>query len=176
MPHADGGAMPSAGSNHRTGRRRPRAAASVSGADQPLTLWSVARTRTPTSCHGTSASGEQRAVGVERGLTAEVGVEHRGGGLDFPAADHVDEPGHGFALIDRVGDHAFGAGGEPHRVQGGGVGNALSARAVRGGSRGRRRELSAVVTLPSFVLRWVVAVAGGGGGGGGGGRGGCPGR
>src|SRR5689334_7423981 len=90
----------------------------------------VARTRTPTACRGRPASGEQRAVSVERGLAAEVGIEHRGGGLDFAAVDHVDEPGHGFALIDRVGDHAFSAGGEPHRIEGGVVGDAVGARVV----------------------------------------------
>ena len=82
MANAAASAMPSAGSNHRTGRRRPRAAASISGANQPFTLWSrprrrrmgcctargfrhlrvgsdgtshgpiVARTRTPTACRG----------------------------------------------------------------------------------------------------------------------------
>src|SRR5689334_2617656 len=90
----------------------------------------VARTRTPRACRGMLASGEQRAVSVERGLAAEVGIEHRGGGLDFAAADHVDEPGHGFALVDRVGNHAFGAGGEPHRIEGGIIGDAVGACVV----------------------------------------------
>ena len=36
--NAAASAMPSAGSNHRAGRRRPRAAASISGASQPRTL------------------------------------------------------------------------------------------------------------------------------------------
>src|SRR6516165_7324758 len=112
MTNAAASAMPSAGSNHRAGRRRPRAAASINGADQPLTL------------------REQCAVSVERGLAAEVGEEHRGGGLDFAAADQVDQPGHGLALVDRVGDHPFGAGGQPHRVQGGVVGDAVGARVV----------------------------------------------
>jgi non-heme chloroperoxidase len=76
------------------------------------------------------ASGEQCAVGVERGLAAEVGVEHRGGGVDFAAADQADQPGHRLALVDRVGDHAFGAGGEPHRIEGGVVGDAVGARMV----------------------------------------------
>src|SRR5881392_3267126 len=83
----------------------------------------VARTRTPAARRAMPASGEQRAVSVERGLAAEVGVEHRGGRLDVAAADHVDEPGHGLALIDRVSDHAFGAGGEPHRIEGGIIGD-----------------------------------------------------
>ena len=34
--NAAASAMPSAGSSHREGRRRPRAAASISGADKPL--------------------------------------------------------------------------------------------------------------------------------------------
>src|SRR5580704_5099863 len=37
--NAAASAIPSAGSNHRAGRRRPRAAASLSGASQPRTLW-----------------------------------------------------------------------------------------------------------------------------------------
>src|SRR5215472_6984683 len=143
MANAAASAMPSAGSNHRTGRRRPRAAASINGANQPLTLRTGPRRRrrdiarphcrTDADADGVPrmpASGEQRAVGVERGLAAEVGVEHRGGGLDFAAADQVDEPGHGLALINRVGDHPFGTGGEPHRVQGGVVGDAVGARVV----------------------------------------------
>jgi len=68
--NAAASAMPIAGSNHRTGRRRPRAAASISGANQPFTLWSgprgtshdliVARTRRPTACRRTGACQGRR--------------------------------------------------------------------------------------------------------------------
>ena len=37
---------------------------------------------------------EQGAVGVERGLAAQVRVEHGGGRLDVAAADQIDEPCH----------------------------------------------------------------------------------
>src|SRR5689334_4331945 len=90
----------------------------------------VARTRTPAACRRMPASGEQGAVSVERGLAEEVGMERRGGGLAVGGADHVDGPGNGFALIGRIGNHAFGAGGEPHRIEGGIIGDAVGARVV----------------------------------------------
>ena len=40
-------------------------------------------------------------------LAPEMGVEHCGVGLDFAAADQVDQPGHGLALVDRVEDDAL---------------------------------------------------------------------
>src|ERR1700728_339378 len=75
-------------------------------------------------------SREQGAVRVDRGLPAEMGVEHGGVGRYLPAADQVDEGGHGLALVDRVGDHALGPRGEPHRVEGGGVRDAVDAGVV----------------------------------------------
>src|SRR5579862_549158 len=62
-------------------------------------------------------SAEQGAVRVERGLAAEVGVEHGGVLVDPAGADQVDEPGHRLALVHRVDDHAFQATAQPDRVQ-----------------------------------------------------------
>src|SRR5579859_3411466 len=77
-----------------------------------------------------TGSGEQGAVRVERGLPAEVGVEHGGVGWYLSATHQIDEARHGLALVDRVGDHALRARGEPHRVEGGAVGDAVDAGVV----------------------------------------------
>src|SRR5580693_2004014 len=62
-------------------------------------------------------SAEQRAVGVECGLPAQMGVQHGGVRTDPAGADQVDEPGHRLALVHRVDDHALQAAGKPDRVQ-----------------------------------------------------------
>jgi hypothetical protein len=59
-----------------------------------------------------------------------MGIEHGGVGTYLPAADQVDEGGHGLALVDRIGDHALGARGEPHRVEGRAVRDAVAAGVV----------------------------------------------
>src|SRR5258708_30406182 len=93
------------------------------------------------------ASGEQCAVGVEGRLAAEVGVEHRGGGVDFAAADQVDQPGYGLALVDRVGDHAFGAGGESPRAY-------LCGGWHTHSRFGRQDQVSSAITFQPFPLFW----------------------
>jgi hypothetical protein len=54
---------------------------------------------------------EDAAVGVECGLATQVGVQDVGALGDRTASYEVNEAGHGLALVDRVGDHAFEAPG-----------------------------------------------------------------
>ena len=61
---------------------------------------------------------EQRAVGVQRGLAAEVCIQHSGIRSDVAAADEVDQGRHRLALVHRVDDHAFKASDEPDGIQG----------------------------------------------------------
>ena len=74
-----------------------------------------------------------------------MGIEHGGVGTYLPAADQVDEGGHGLALVDRIGDHALGARGEPHRVEG---------RAVGIDEAADRRE-----QMQSALRRYTTAIA-----------------
>jgi predicted ATPase/DNA-binding CsgD family transcriptional regulator len=62
---------------------------------------------------------EQRAVGVQRGLAAEVGVQHRGILADLAGQNQVDQARHRLAFVDRVEDHPLEPAGEPDRVDGG---------------------------------------------------------
>src|SRR3954454_20200467 len=60
---------------------------------------------------------EQRRVGAQGGLPAEVRVEHRRVARDLAARDEVDHSGHRLPLVDGVGDHALEAAGEPDRLE-----------------------------------------------------------
>src|SRR4051794_823356 len=64
-----------------------------------------------------SSVAEQGAVGVERRLPTEVGVEDVAALLDLARADEVDQAGHGLPLVHRVDDHALEATGEPDGLQ-----------------------------------------------------------
>ncbi|CAM5484522.1 hypothetical protein SNARM312S_07965 [Streptomyces narbonensis] len=72
---------------------------------------------------------EQGAVTVEGGLAARVGVENGRVPADLSPLHQVDQTRHRLPLVDGVGDHALGAGGEPHRVEGGLVREAVDAGA-----------------------------------------------
>jgi hypothetical protein len=47
--------------------------------------------------------------------------------MGFDTGHLVEQPGYGLSFIDRLGDHAFGAGGDPHRIESRGVGDAVDA-------------------------------------------------
>src|SRR5215471_4423732 len=68
---------------------------------------------------------EQRAVGVESGLAAEVGVQHGRVFTDVAGANEIDEGGHGLSLVDGVQDDALESAGQPDSVQRRGDGYAV---------------------------------------------------
>src|SRR6185369_14804868 len=93
----------------------------------------LARQHEPARDGGTGSSpglAEQGRVRVEGGLPAEVGVENRRGALDLATSDEIDEPRHRLSLVDRVRDHALEASGEAHRVERGGVRDAVGSGMV----------------------------------------------
>src|SRR5579859_7046315 len=69
---------------------------------------------------------ERSGVRVERRLPAEMGVEHGRAGCNLARPHEVDERGHGFALVDRVGDHALEPCTETDRLERVSVGNAVA--------------------------------------------------
>ena len=58
------------------------------------------------------------AIGVDRGLAAEVREQHVRVGRDVAGRHQVDQARHRLALVDRVEDHALEARSEPHRLVG----------------------------------------------------------
>jgi hypothetical protein len=56
---------------------------------------------------GVHFSVEDARVGIERRLTAQVGIEDRGVLRYLSRADQVDETSHGLALVDGVDDHGL---------------------------------------------------------------------
>src|SRR3954453_17034701 len=73
--------------------------------------WSVAERAV-----GTRRSAERTCVAVQRGLAAEMRIEHLRAGLDAAVPDEVDQSGHTFSLLDGVGEHAFEPGAQADRV------------------------------------------------------------
>jgi Glycosyl hydrolases family 16 len=61
---------------------------------------------------------EQGAVGAERWLAAQMGVEHGGVIADLAAANQIDEASHGLPLIDRVENDPLQAAQQPDGIQG----------------------------------------------------------
>ena len=61
----------------------------------------------------------------EGGLTSEVGVEDPRARGDLAGADHPRQSGHRLTLVDRVGEHALGAGDELDGIDGLLVGDAV---------------------------------------------------